>query len=55
MLPWTIAKAHGALIAALPGLLRQRSQILRLQAISAKEFKQRLKSHLISAKEVAEQ
>lgn len=55
VLPWSVIKAHAALLAALPELSRQRAEIRRMRRITPGEFKQRLRTHAISLKEVAEQ
>lgn len=55
VLPWSVLKAHAALAAALPELLRQRAEIRRTRKITPGEFKRRLGEHAISLREVAGQ
>jgi len=55
LLPWTVLKAHAALVASLPSLLGQRAAIQRNRKSSPAEFKRRLARHRISLREVAEQ
>lgn len=50
-LGWIVLRAHASLLAALPGLLRQRRAVPR--RISPACFKQLLKTHSISLREVA--
>lgn len=55
LLPWTVVKAHAALVASLPSLLSQRSAVQRNRKSSPAEMKRRLTQHRISLREVAEQ
>ncbi len=55
LLPWTVLKAHAALVASLPSLLSQRAAIRRNRKSSPAELKRRLAQHRISLREVAEQ
>jgi hypothetical protein len=55
MLPWSVLKAHAALVAGLPGVLRQRAEIRRTRKITAGEFTKRMREHGISLREVAGQ
>lgn len=55
VLPWSVVKAHAALLAGLPELLRQRAAIRRIRKIAADEFIRRLRAHAISLREVAGQ
>ncbi len=55
LLPWTVLKAHAALIASLPSLLGQRAAIQRNRKSSPAAFRRRLAQHRISLREVAEQ
>ena len=52
-LVWLAAKAHLALLPALPKLLQQRSAIRRQARIPTSEFRQLLKRHSISLRQVA--
>ncbi len=52
-LPWLVLKAHGALLAALPRLLRQRAFIARTRKLTPRQFATLLKSHSISLRSVA--
>ena len=55
VLPWSVVKAHAALAAALPELLRQRAEIRATRRITAGEFTMRMREHAISLSEVAGQ
>ncbi|MFN0168122.1 MAG: glycosyltransferase family 2 protein [Bryobacteraceae bacterium] len=49
-----VLKAHGALLAAVPKLLRQRGEIARRARMPAREFIALMRRHEISVREVAE-
>ena len=55
VLPWSVIKAHAALVAALPDLLRQRAGIRMTRRITPGEFALRMREHGISLREVAGQ
>ncbi len=55
MMPWIVLKAHLALAASLPKLLKQRARISRGRRIQSAEFRRRLAQHRISLREVAGQ
>jgi GT2 family glycosyltransferase len=53
LLPFLVLRAHFAVAARLPRLLRERRRIFRSRAITSKQFEELLKRHSISARQVA--
>ncbi|MCX7605150.1 MAG: glycosyltransferase family 2 protein [Bryobacteraceae bacterium] len=53
LLPWLVLKAHVSLLAALPGLLRQRREIAARRRISAREFRSILRRFSMPVRQVA--
>jgi GT2 family glycosyltransferase len=54
-LAWVVLKAHWAMLAALPNLLRQRHEVMRKRRITPAQFEQILERHRIPLREVAAQ
>jgi GT2 family glycosyltransferase len=54
MLVWFVVRAHLAVLAALPSLLRKRWRIQRQARITAREFTRTLREHWIAPRQVAE-
>jgi GT2 family glycosyltransferase len=53
-LGWFVLRAHGAVLVRLPGLVAARRRIRRSARITAEQFERALRSHWISARQVAE-
>lgn len=52
-LPWLVVRAHLSMLAALPRLLKQRSQTVKSRRITGRDFRQLAARHRVSLREVA--